>query len=513
MQNKKQFLKNGACLAAVSLFMRTVSMLFNAYIVQRVGAEAMGLLSLTMSVYAFAVTFATSGISLAITRLVAAALGKGEGNRVKRVMQRAVLYAIVFGGTAAVVLYFGSDFIATRLLLDIRTRPSLRLLSISLVPIALSAVYSGYFVGVRRVVHNAVTQIAEQAMRISLTVFGLAFLLPKGLTYACLALVGGSSLAELFSFFLLFIQAKWDMRRHRLQGGETGGELKSLLEIALPCAISAHARSGLVTVEHLLIPFALGLGGFARDEALASYAALHSMAIPVVLFPSAILASFSGLLVPECAELESQNKKSALSRLAKRALEAGFVFSVLSMFGLLLGADGLGSLLYQSPDAARYISLLAPLVPVMYLDSVVDAHLKGLGHQVYAMGVNIVDAIVSILAVLLFLPRFGADGYIYVIYLAECLNFAFSFGKLYSLVKPAISAKSVAFFLALGGASVALTFLLFPASLTLPLLLIRLFAFLCLFALGLLLFYPAKKKKACVSYKEDKKRRQSPFPN
>ena len=81
MTDKKQFLKNGMLLAAVALLMRGVSMLFNAYIVRKVGAEGMGLMSLTMSVYAFAVTFATSGISLAVTRLVAAALGKEEGER------------------------------------------------------------------------------------------------------------------------------------------------------------------------------------------------------------------------------------------------------------------------------------------------------------------------------------------------------------------------------------------------------------------------------------------------
>jgi stage V sporulation protein B len=182
MTGKRQFLKNGALLAAVSLLMRGVSMLFNAYIVRRVGAEGMGLMSLTMSVYAFAVTFATSGISLAVTRLVAAALGNRQGESAKRVLKRAILYAVSFGGTAAICLYFGANFIAARFLGDMRAAPSLRLLSVSLIPIALSSVYSGYFVAVRRVVHNAVTQVLEQAARICLTVFGLAFLLPKGLT-------------------------------------------------------------------------------------------------------------------------------------------------------------------------------------------------------------------------------------------------------------------------------------------------------------------------------------------
>lgn len=434
MTSKKQFLKSGMMLACVALLMRSISLAFNAYITDRVGAEGMGLLSLTMSVYGFAVTFATAGVALAVTRLVASALGRAEGERARRVLRAAVIYALAFGGTAAVCLYFGSHFIAVRLLSDIRTRASLRLLSISLVPIALSAVYSGYFIAVRRVVHNAATQVFEQCVRILLT-FGGLMLAGENVELACLALVGGSSVSEFFSFFLLFLQARIDLSRHRLSGGDTGGEGRAVFGYAFPCAVSAQLRSGLLTVQHLLIPYALTLGGAMRGEALASYAALHSMALPVVLFPTAILASFSGLLVPECAELDGVGDTARLGRLSRKALFGALVFASLSAALIFVGADTLGVLIYDSDDASRYIKMLAPLVPVMYMDSVVDAHLKGLGYQVYSMGVNIVDAAASVLGVLLFLPRFGADGYILVIYITELLNFALSLGKLVRLVR------------------------------------------------------------------------------
>ena len=48
MTSKRQFFKSGAMLAAVALAMRGVSLLFNSYITEKVGAEGMGLLSLTM---------------------------------------------------------------------------------------------------------------------------------------------------------------------------------------------------------------------------------------------------------------------------------------------------------------------------------------------------------------------------------------------------------------------------------------------------------------------------------
>lgn len=515
MTVKRAFLKSGLMLAAVSLLMRSVSLLFNALITEKVGAEGMGLLSLTMSVYAFAVTFATSGISLAVTRQVAAALGRGEGERARRVVRCAFWYACFFGGLAALILYFGSDWIAQHLLSDIRTRSSLRLLSISLLPIALSSVFSGYFVAVRRVGHNAVTQVIEQVIRIGLTLCGLTVFLPRGLEYACLALVGGSSLAELCSFFLLLIQIKWDLVRHPLRGGAYGGELGGVAAMALPCAISAHARSGLVTVEHLLIPYCLSLSGIQRGDALASYAAIHSMTIPLVLFPSAILGAFSGLLVPECAEMESRNEQKRLSRLSGYALGGCLLFSVGCATMLFLGAEELGWLFYRNSDAGRYIRALAPLVPVMYADSVVDAHLKGLGHQVYAMGVNIIDAAVSVAAVWLILPGAGAEGYIYVIYLTELLNFSLSLYKLCRLIRVQMP-YDLLLCAALGaGGALLLGKLFFSAVVLAPLALaLKLFAALiCYTTLALLLLSlrHIPSPFLTMSTKVDKSQKEQPF--
>jgi stage V sporulation protein B len=58
----------------------------------------------------------------------------------------------------------------------------------------------------------------------------------------------------------------------------------------------------------------------------------------------------------------------------------------------------------------------------MYVDSSVDAFLKGMGEQVYSMNVNILDAAVSVLLVWLLLPRMGLWGYVVAIYATETLN-------------------------------------------------------------------------------------------
>lgn len=467
MSELRRYVKNALILVGAALLMRGVSLLFNAYVSQKIGAEGIGLYSLIMSVYGFAVTFATSGINLAVTRLCAEAMGAGRQEDVRATLRRAVFHALFFGGIASVFLFLFSRGIGEGLLGDARTVPSLRLLSFSMVPIALSSVFSGYFSAVRRVGRNAATQLFEQGVRITLTVYGLLALAPAGLTYACLALVGGSALAEFCSFFFLFVQYRLDRRRHArgVPVGEGRGLMKKLLHVSLPVAASAYVRSGLVTVEHILIPLCLSAAGGGRGEALASYGTLHGMAVPLVLFPAAITSAFSGLLVTEMAESRARGESRRIRYMTERAVSYTLFFSFLSAGVLSACSQELGLLFYNSAEAGEFIRLLAPVVVIMYLDTTVDAILKGLGYQVFSMGVNIADSLLSILLVCLLLPRFGAVGYVYVIFIAEIFNFSLSVTRLQAAIRFRFSFYRwlCAPFLATVGA-MALSHLLLPAA-------------------------------------------------
>ena len=131
MENKKRFFYNGILLTLVGIAMRTAALFFNAFVTRTVGAEGVGLYTVVMTVYNFAVTFATSGISLTVTRLVAEAEGEGRERDVVGVLTGAVLYALGFSLVATLVMFFGSGALATRVLDDIRAdsvSPDLELL-------------------------------------------------------------------------------------------------------------------------------------------------------------------------------------------------------------------------------------------------------------------------------------------------------------------------------------------------------------------------------------------------
>ncbi|MBR2722151.1 MAG: polysaccharide biosynthesis C-terminal domain-containing protein [Clostridia bacterium] len=428
----KRIFWNAMLLSVASLFMRTVGVSFQVYLSNRVGEESMGLFSLLSGVYGFALTLATSGIHLGVTRLVVEAVGKGESGRVRSVMRKATLYALCFGCLSSSLLALFAGAIGTHWLKDARTVSSLRLLAITLPLISLSSAWGGYFTAVRRAYKSAAVQVAEQALKIGFTMQLLAHVLPFGAEGTLCVLVLGGALAEICSFFLEWILYLFDKRKSfgRITPLPPNGEGRALMGISLPIAFTTYIRSALVTLQHILIPEGLRSSGASHTQALVAYANIHSMALPVILYPAALIYSFSGLLVPEIAESTVQNATRRIRYIISRVWSLALLFSIGVSGILICFSQELGALLYPGTSAGTYIRILAPLVPIMYLDTATDAMLKGLGQQVYSMNINILDALLSVILVWTLVPRYGIDGYLVTVYVSELFNTVLSITRL-----------------------------------------------------------------------------------
>ena len=419
----KEIFWNAMLLTAASLFMRTVGVTFQVVVSGRVGAEAMGLFSILSGVYGFALTLATSGIHLGVTRMTVEAMESGNRARVGGILRRATAYALFFGTLSSVLLFSLASPIGLYWLKDARTISSLRLLAITLPLIALSSAWGGYFSAMRRVWKNATVQVFEQAIKIGVTMYLLAFHFAKDVESACRILVLGGAVAEVFSFLLEWFFYQIDKRKHLCKTFlHQSGDGKRLLSITLPIAATTYIRSGLLTLQHILIPEGLRQSGASHAAALVAYGTIQSMALPVILYPAALMYSFSGLLVPELAEAEVHDRRRHIHYMISRVWSLSLLFS-LGVAGVLICFSGeIGAALYPNSNAGYYIRILAPLIPIMYLDTATDAMMKGLGEQLHSMKINIADAAISLLLVMLLVPHFGILGYIVTIYVSELFN-------------------------------------------------------------------------------------------
>jgi len=437
-----------AVIASVGIKLRCVAVSFNSYVSAKIGSERLGLFTLVMSVYGLAVTVATSGVNLAAVRLTAervAHLSENGGDKlayrrtVRSVLASCTAYSLLFSLAACALLYAFAPVIGKYLLADERTVRSLRFIGLSLPAISVSSAVSGCFTGLRKGYKNAFSALFEQFAKIviistalTLTCSGTS----DPIEYSCLAVVGGSAVSEALSLVFNILLYIFDSKRPmgtKLSDKRAECRRTVFLDaarIALPVAVGAYARQGLSTAEHLAIPWGLKKSGLSSSAALSSYGSLLGMAFPLVLFPSVVLTSAAGLLIPELAEMRELGNKDAERRLIANALASSLLFSVGCAFVFYTFGELLGMSVYVSAEVGTYIKTIAPLVPVMYTDTVTDCILKGLGEQKTCMRINVTDSAVSLFFAFVLVPCFGIGGYVASVYICEMLNFILSFSRL-----------------------------------------------------------------------------------
>lgn len=428
MTNAKKLLTNTLLLTAASFVMRTVSVSFNVYLTNRIGADGIGLFQLINAVYAMAITFSVAGIRLASMRLVADNIALGKYND-RQIMRRCLIYSLICGTVIAAALMGFSEFISAKWIGDMRSVPSLKVLSLSLPFVAMSAALNGYFTSVKKIVRYTAVQLIEQIFKITVTVLTLKSVLSHGLESSCTAIVFGITSAEVFSLCCSY--ALYRLSVCKPKETEKGTDIwKRILRISVPDTVGSEMRSILMTVEHLLIPAGLHKSGSDPQTALASYGVIHGMSLPIVLYPSALLSSLSGLLVPEISALHVSGNRPRINYMIARVLHLTLIFSIGTAGIMYFNAKRLSIAIYGNDSAFFYIQILSPLIPIMYCDMSVDGMLKGLDQQRSYMRYNIIDASICVALVYILVPIFSVKGYVIVVFISEIINFILSFRRL-----------------------------------------------------------------------------------
>lgn len=142
---KRKFLIQGAALTAVSLLLRITNMGYRSFLSQEMGAAGMGLYQLIFSIFMLTVTLSTSGISLAVTRMVTAAIAIGKRQVVRSTVARCFGFCLSISLSIALLLFFLAKPAAAVFLGNAQAAPCLRILGVGLPFMSLCTCMKGYF--------------------------------------------------------------------------------------------------------------------------------------------------------------------------------------------------------------------------------------------------------------------------------------------------------------------------------------------------------------------------------
>ncbi len=435
---KTLFIKNALILTVSSFILRFAGIIFKVWLAALVGSEGIGLYQLIFSVYALVSTFATSGISTAVTRLIAEELALGSKKGVERILNRSIQSSLLIAFASIIVVFFGADFIATKFIGDIRAAKALKILPFSLPFMAVCSCFRGYFIARRKVTPNAVSQLAEQGVRIGIVALLVSIFKGKGLAVTCAAVMAGDLVSEIIGFLILEVVYLFDKGKLKELVGRKAppfSVISKITSISLPITLGRYLNSLLRTAENVLVPKNLEKYPKTSGTALSQFGMIKGMALPVLFFPSAILNSISTLLIPEISEAAAKNQKRLLRISCEKIIKLTMIISFIFAAVFFVGGETIGYLVYKDTSVGFLIKALSPIVPFMYLDSIADGILKGLDQQNFAFKTSISDSVIRICLILCLLPKTGLMGFIGIMYFSNFLTCFLNLKRLISISK------------------------------------------------------------------------------
>ncbi len=426
MSKKRTFLIGTFVLTATGLLTRLIGFFFRMFLSHTFGEEQVGLYQLIFPVYALCFSLTCAGIETAISRCTARKVSLGKKEEAVQLLYLGIGISVSLSFFTVVILQNRATNLAIYVLGDMRCESMLIAISYALPFAAVHSCICGYYLGLKQTKIPAISQLLEQVARVA-TVYLICQVMLRqnsqaNILFAVLGIVAGECVSSLFCAYSL------RKRKHKTRIVPRTLPLlsKELLSLSVPLTFSRILLNILQSAEAICIPLKLQTYGYSSSEALSNYGVLTGMALPCVLFPSAITNSVSTMMLPTVAEIQATKNYSKLKDLISKVFISCITMGFVCCIGFLLLGNFIGSFLFHSELAGDYLHTLAWLCPFLYLNATLISITNGLGKAQISFLINIISLSIRIIGVLAFIPQIGMNGYLGGLLISQCSTFVLS---------------------------------------------------------------------------------------
>ncbi len=406
-------------LTAVSFILQTIGLVLNTFISNRLGTVSVGIMSLIFSFFGFIMVLANGNIFTSASRIVSEEIGRGNPNPSK-VMQ----LCLTFGLTLSIFFAAGSgilsEMLSEKVLKNPETGTAIRILALSLPLASAGSCIKGYFHAVRKVRIPCASDCIEFAVKNAVLTLGIVF--------TDISIYRILSVSILIGEFIscVFLTAEYiaEYRKFRKLAPHDRSvtKLSQFLKIAVPILISGYVQMIMSSINEALVPVMLLKYYGSSETALSEYGMFEAFIIPVIFYPSLVLSSLSVILVPEIAAAASSGNKKRVCRLTHKAMYKSFSFAFLIVGILICAGREIGSVFCSESLVGETLVRLAPVVPFIYLEIVMEGILKGLGKQNFSTLNSLAEYIIRISCVIIFVNLYGFTGVVISYYASNVIS-------------------------------------------------------------------------------------------
>ncbi len=434
INNKKSGILKGALILTIAgMVTKCLGFVFRIYLSGKIGAQGMGLYQLIIPLYMLMGTVTASGISIAVSKMVAEEVAKRQDGNARRVLRVSMSMTAVLGCAVGIFVFFFAEFIGEQILREPQATLSILYLAPCVPFMAVCACLHGYYLGLGEMEKPALTQVLEQCARMLIIYFIIGFWTQKGLSYACAAAVLGITAGEVIACIYIYIlyrrglQKKQKRQKPAISLIHCAG---GILAIALPITASRTVSAALHMAENILIPGQLQRYGLTHAQAMSTFGMLKGMVIPLLFFPSALLTSLAVSLVPAVSQASATGDRGQMYPTISKSLRFAILTGFLVVCIFLTFSYELGNAIYKSSEVGQMLSAYSFICPFIYVEFIVAGILNGLGEQMTIFKNSLIESAISLIFVIFLIPIFGFWAYLLGISIGAVINVCLNFHRL-----------------------------------------------------------------------------------
>ncbi len=428
---KSKIIRDTVMLTVMQLCLDTAALLLNVFITKKLGASAIGILTLTGSFLGLAGIISNGNAFLCMSRMISGELGRSGGNP-NRVLFHGIRLCMMLSLTVSAAVFFFAEPISSRFFSGADMAAAIRFMPVALVSGAVSSCFKGYFNAGRKSSITAAGDVLEFAVKSAVIIFStLAVVSPTEGTVCEIMIAGiiAGNLSSLIFFLIAFAG------NHSHYSGRGTLSFREYAAFAFPIMGGGVLTATLSSANDALIPMCLRQNGDSVAQAFSNFGIFEAIVIPTLFFPSVVLCSMSGIIVSETARASAVGNKERIKSFSGRLTRWTLMFSIFAAAVLMRFGRPIGELLGGGETAGKMISVIAPVVPFIYMEIVLEAMIKGMGLQAFSSLNYLAEYAVRITIVLIFVPRIGFYGIAASYYASNVLGNCSRFIKLLRTTK------------------------------------------------------------------------------
>jgi len=288
---KRNFIYGAIILTLSALLSKILGAVYRIPLTNLLGTQGMGIYQMIFPVYMVLLVISSSGIPVAISRLVSEQVAKGNKKQAVKILKSALILTSIIGVACGLIVFFSANFIAS---LQGNSLASIGYLAVA-PAIALGSIVSafrGYFEGLQDMRPTAFSEVIEQIAKVALGLVFATYLLPLGIEYGALGAILGITVGEIASLLTIMViyffankeyYKKDNIKVKQNQPQNAGDKEQTYLSINTDEKNSIHKKETLNLENSSMLKIAKVI--FFRSVPIT----LSASIIPITLFIDSIL--------------------------------------------------------------------------------------------------------------------------------------------------------------------------------------------------------------------------------